>query len=146
MKTIKKSIEITAPKESVWAVLMEDSYNRDWMSHFSPGSHPETDWIVGHKVVYKDDSDFGIVGEIEEKRPYEYLSIVYSHMIMNGVEDTESAESKSVKGNHETYTLTERNGNTVLEITSDMDDKYYDEMSLAWESALQRISELSHAI
>lgn len=145
MKTIKKEIEITAPKESVWAVLLEDSYQRDWLSHFSPGSHAVTDWIVDHRVVFQDDSGMGVFGKVKEKRPYEFLSVVYEGMLHDGVDDTESEQAKAIKGGKETYMLTERNGNTFLAISSDMDDKYYDQMALAWESALQRISELSHA-
>jgi hypothetical protein len=146
MKTIKKSIEISSPKESVWAVLMEDRYNRDWMAHFSPGTHAVTDWIVGHKVVFTDGSNRGIFGRIAEKRPYEYLEIEYDGMLLNGQEDFNSEESKAVKGSKETYSLSAGHGNTVLSITSDMDEKYFDHMAATWDSALQRISELSHTI
>ena len=146
MKAIKKSIEITAPKESVWAVLLEDAYSRDWMSYFSPGTRAETDWIVGHKVVFTDGSDKGLLGHIVEKRPYEYLAIEYDGMIVNGKEDTESEMSKSMKGATETYSLSDHNGNTVLSVSVDMDEQYHDEMATAWDAALQRISELSHAI
>jgi len=146
MKTIKKSIEITAPKEQVWAVILEDSYSRDWMSHFCVGTHAVTDWIVGHKVVFENGTGSGISGKIKEKRPYEFLSIVYDGMIVNGKDDFDSEESKAMKGAVETYELSDHNGNTFLSISSDIGDEYFDEMSNSWDAALQRISELSHAI
>ena len=146
MKTIKKSIEITAPKESVWAVMLEDAYSRDWMSHFCAGTYAVSDWIVGRKIVFVNGSGTDIGGKIEEKRPYEFLSIVYDGMVVNGKDDFDSAESKSMKGAKANYELSDHNGNTILAISSDIDDKYFDEMSKSWDSALQRISELSHAI
>lgn len=146
MKTIKKSIEITSPKESVWAVLVEDAYSRDWLSHFMAGTRAKTDWIEGHKIAFVDNSNNGIVGKITEKKPYELLAITYDGMIFNGVEDYDSEESKSMKGAQESYRLSNRDGNTILDISSDMDDAHFDQMSAAWDAALQRISELSHAI
>ena len=146
MKTIKKSIEISAPKESVWAVLLEDAYSRDWMSFFMPGTRAKTDWIEGHKIAFVDNSNNGIVGKITEKKPYERLVFTYDGMIYNGVEDFESENSKAMKGVTESYRLSSKEGATLLEIESGMDDDNFEEMSKAWESALQRISELSHAI
>lgn len=146
MKTIKKSIEITAPKESVWAVLLEDAYSRDWMSHFMPGTRAKTDWIEGHKIAFVDNSNNGIVGKITSKKPYELLAMQYDGMILNGVEDFDSEMSKMMKGAQESYTLSTKGGNTLLEISSDMNDEYFDQMSASWDAALQRISELSHAI
>ncbi len=148
MKTIKKSIEIAVPKERVWAVLLEDTYSRDWMSHFCPGTHAVTDWIVGHKVVFANGSGSGIAGKIKEKRPYEFLSILYDGMVVNGKDDFESEESKTIKDTEEKYELSDRNGgsSTFLAISADTDENYFDEMSQSWEAALQRISELSHAI
>jgi uncharacterized protein YndB with AHSA1/START domain len=146
MKTIEKSIEITAPKEKVWAVLLEDNYSKDWLSHFGEGMSVQTDWIEGHKVIFSDKSNNGLVGKIARKKPYEKLQFVYDGMIVNGTEDYESEVAKTMKGVEETYRLSDQNGNTLLSISCDMDDEYYDSMSRAWESALQRISELSHAV
>jgi hypothetical protein len=146
MKKIRKSIEITAPKESVWAVLLEDAYTKDWMSHFSPGSRPKTDWIEGHKVIFTDNSGMGIVGRIAEKKPYEKLSFTYDGIVVGGEEIYDTDQARAWKGATETYTLTAKDGNTVLDIESDMEDEMFDDMAMRWESALQRISELSHAI
>ncbi len=146
MKTIKKSIEISAPREKVWIVLVEDSYNRDWYSLFSAGTFAKTDWIQGHKVVFTDNKNNGMIGKISVKHPYELLTISFDGIVRNGMEDYESDEAKSIKGTEETYRLSDSNGHTRLEVSADMSDEYFDEMSKAWENALQRISELSHAV
>jgi len=146
MKTIEKEIEITAPREKVWTVLLDDTYNKDWYSLFSEGTTAKTDWIEGHKVIFTDKSNNGIVGKIARKKPYEKLQFVYEGIVVNGTEDYDSDLAKQYNGAEETYRLTDNNGNTILSISCDMDDTMYDEMARKWETALQRISELSHAV
>lgn len=139
-------MEISAPKEKVWAVLLEDSYNRDWYSLFSEGTYAQTDWIEGHKVAFLNKANNGIVGTVVTKRPYEELAIEYDGIVVDGKEDHDSAMAKAMKGAEERYVLSGENGNTVLAISCDMDEAHYESMSRAWESALQRISELSHTV
>jgi len=146
MKTIKKEIEISAPREKVWAVLLDETYNSDWYSIFSEGTTAKSDWIEGHKISFTNKTGSGIVGKIARKKPYEKLQFVYDGMIVNGTEDYDSPMAKSVIGIEETYRLSDKNGNTLLEISCDMVDEHFDEMSRLWEAALQRISELSHAV
>jgi len=143
MKTIEKSILIEAHKEKVWNVLLEDELNREWFSEFSAGSHAETDWIEGHKVVFSDDSKRGIIGKIEAKQPYEYLSIAYDGLYDNGEEDFDSEEAQKVKGTFERYYLSEENGHTRLKIESDMPEEHFEYMSKAWDKALEKIESLS---
>ena len=54
--------------------------------------------------------------------------------------------AKAMSGTEETYELSDSNGTTKLVISVDMGEDYFDEMSVAWDAALQRISELSHAV
>lgn len=146
MKTIKKTIQIDAPKEKVWNVLLEDDYNRIWMAEFMEGSHAKTDWIVGHTVRFLDAKNSGIVGKIAAKQPYDLIEIVYDGEVKNGEDDFESDSAKAMKGAKENYYLSEENGVTTLSIESDMDDSYADMMSVAWDKALDKIGELSISI
>jgi len=143
MKKIQKTIMIAAPKEKVWNVLVEDELNRLWFAEFSAGSHAITDWIEGHKVIFKDDSERGIIGKIAEKHPYEMLSIAYDGMFWDGKEDFDSEEAQKVKGTFEKYFLSETNGVTTLSIESDMPEEHFDMMSEAWDRALAKIETLS---
>lgn len=146
MKTIRKEIEITAPREKVWTVLVEGTYNSDWMSVFSEGTKASTDWIEGHKVTFTDNSNNGLIGRITTKQPYEIIKITYDGEISNGVEDYESEMAKAIKGAEEIYELSDHDGNTRLKVSLDMHEEYFDQMSNAWDKALERISELSHAV
>ena len=142
-KTIKKSIDIHAPKEKVWDVLLNDKYTRLWYAAFSEGSHAETDWKVGSKAVFTDNSKSGLVGEVIAHRPNEFISIEYHGLISDGKEDYTSDEAKDVKGGRETYQLVEKGAMTRVLIELDMSETHFESMSEAWEKALQNIKALS---
>ena len=145
MKTIKKSIQIGASKEKIWDVLTQDSYARDWLAIFSPGSYALTDWQLGSKVVFADDSGSGIIGRIVIHDPFELLSIEYYGILNDNQEDFESKEALVYKGAHETYRLTSKDNKTILNIESDMSDGFFDTMSEAWDEALLKIKSLAEA-
>lgn len=140
---IKKSISINAPKEKVWEVLLQDHYNRQWFAEFSEGTKAETDWQVGSKVLYTDASGSGMIGKIITNRPAETLDVEYEGFVADGQEDYTSEGAQALKGGRETYRLSEANGVTQLAIESDMSAEWFEQMSLAWDRALQKIKELS---
>jgi hypothetical protein len=51
-----------------------------------------------------------------------------------------------VKGGHETYRLSEKNDVTILSVESDMEETYIEQMSTAWDNALQKVKELSEGL
>lgn len=146
MKTIEKSIEIDAPEEKVWDVLTKDAHTREWMSIFSPGTHALTDWQLGSKVTFADDSGSGIIGNIIVHEPFKTLSIEYNGVLNNNLEDFESKEAQVFKGTHETYRLSPQGGKTLLSITVDMTEGFFDIMSKAWDKALLKIKELAEQV
>lgn len=148
MKTelIKKSIEISAPKEKVWDVLLNDKFTRIWYAEFSEGSHAETDWKVGSKALFTDKSNRGLVGKVIVNIPNEVISVEYQGLVMAGTEDYESDEAKNVKGARETYHLAEKNGVTRVSIECDMGEEWFESMSLAWDKALLKVKELSEGL
>lgn len=143
MKTIRKSIALNASKEKVWDVLTQDKYTRDWLSAFSPGSHAISDWQQGSKIVFADDSGYGVIGRIVTHDPYELLSMEYYGVIKDNIEDFESKEAQVYNGTHETYRLTSKDDKTVLDIESDIADDSFDSMSVLWDKAVLRIEKLA---
>lgn len=145
MKTIKKGINISAPKEKVWEVLTNNELTALWYSPFGEGVHAETDWKLGSKALFTDATGSGLVSRVVVNQPFDTLSIEHQGIVSNGVEDYESDVAKQVKGGHENYYLSENNGITSLSIECDMSAEYFDWMSAAWDKALQKISQLSGA-
>lgn len=64
-------------------------------------------------------------------------------MVVEGKEDYESDVAKQLKGGLETYTLSEKNGATQLDVASDMSEDAFVSMSDSWKKALHKVKELS---
>jgi uncharacterized protein YndB with AHSA1/START domain len=143
MKKIEKSIVINASKEKLWEVLTLDRYTRDWYSAFSPGSYAETDWKPGSKVLFLDQRKQGMAGKIVESIPGKSLIVEYTGVVLDGKEDLDSAEAQQYKGGQERYRLSEENGATRLDISSDMDENMFEMMSGKWEKAFERLKDLA---
>ncbi|MFN7160749.1 MAG: SRPBCC family protein [Candidatus Gracilibacteria bacterium] len=146
IKPIQKSVEINASKEAVWNVLFDVNNYPKWAGAFSEGSRAEVadDWKEGTGVVFSSgDESMGLAGTIKTNKPLEYMEISYLGMLSNGKIDTESEGAKSMVGARESYTLTEKDGVTLLNIYSDMDEQYYDMMSAAWDEAFATIKKLA---
>ena len=141
--TIRKTIEVNAPKEVVWEVLTEDKFTRTWYREFSEGTHADTDWTTGSKAIFTDNSNSGLIGKVIANNPYEHLSLEYQGVITDGVEDYTSRDALFVKGGLETYRLSEKMGTTTLSIECDMGEDLFQPMSQAWDKALQEIKRLS---
>lgn len=145
-RTIRKTITINAPKEQVWEAMMQDKYYQEWTAPFSEGSKVETDWELGSKAVFTDKSGSGIVGRVVEKEPYKTITVEFEGMVREGKEDYESEEARQVKGSRESYVLTEENGSTRLDTSSEMGEEYYEQMSQAWDKALQKLKQLAEGL
>lgn len=143
IQTIEKSIIVNASKEQVWEVLVNDKFNRIWFEEFSVGTHAITDWQVDSKVVFEDTANSGLIGKVMENKPGKILSVMYEGVLTNGVEDYNSEMATFFKGAREIYRLHEKNGQTTLDIKSDMGDEYFDFMSAAWDKALEKIKQLA---
>jgi uncharacterized protein YndB with AHSA1/START domain len=143
MKTITKSIFINAPKSKVWEVLISDDYTRQWYAVFSPGSQAETNWQVGSKAIFTDDSGGGMVTRIIENKPEEMLSLQYIGIVKDGKEDLTSPEAAKYAGGKESYSLFDSNNGTQLDISSDMSEEMFDSMSAKWDKALEKVKQLA---
>lgn len=143
---IRKSIEINAPKEKVWDVLVQDDLSRKWYAEFRGGTHAETDWKEGSKVLFLDNDSNGMIAHIETNKPGELLVIGLDGYMFNGVEDYESEGARAVKDGHEIYRLAERNGVTTLDIEGDMTEDMLDETNGAWDRAIMKIKQLAETL
>jgi hypothetical protein len=143
--TIRKSIDVNAPKEIVWEVLLDDKFTRIWYAEFSEGSHAETDWKIGSKAVFTDNSGCGLIATVVANKPYEFLQLQYTGYMNSGIEDYHSKIAQEVKGGLETYRLSEKDGVTNLSIECSMSEQMFETMSLAWNKALLKLQELSES-
>ena len=152
MKTLHFSTQIEAPVEIVWETMLDDATYRQWASTFNP---PGTEsyflgsWLPGSEIRFFGSSDDGslggMVGVIREHRPHEFVSIEYRGQIVDGVEDTTSADARKLIGTHENYTFAEADGVTTVTVDMDMDEEYLEMLGEEWPRALAKLKELAEA-
>lgn len=134
---------INAPKEKVWKTLWDDKTYREWTSAFSEGSRAETDWKKGSKVLFLNSEGAGMVAQIADNKPNEYMSIKHLGFYKDGMEDTSSEEVKKWQGAMENYTLRSVDGKTEVIVDMDITDEYADMFKEMWPKALKKLKEIA---
>jgi uncharacterized protein YndB with AHSA1/START domain len=137
------SIDINAPREKVWETLWGDSSYRAWTAAFAEGSHVKTDWKKGSKALFLDGKNQGMVSEIAESKPNEYMSFRHLGMVTDGKEDTESESVKKWAGAMENYTLKADGGKTHLVIDIDIDESHKEYFENTWPKALDSLKRMA---
>ncbi|MEX2336470.1 MAG: SRPBCC domain-containing protein [Fulvivirga sp.] len=127
-KTMEKlyfSVSISAPKEKVWATMLDDSTYRKWTSAFTEGSHYKGSWEEGSKMLFLAPNGHGMVSKIAKNKPFEYISIEHLGFVKDGEEDLESEGAKATAGAHENYTFKESDGITEVSIDTDTSEAVF---------------------
>ena len=138
-------VVIEAPQEKVWNVLWNDNTYREWTSVFSPGSHAETDWKKGSKVLFLDGKGDGMVSRIAENIPNTYMSIEHLGTMKKGTKEMDDKESQSWSGAKENYTLKPVNGKTELKVDMDVTEEFKDYFQKTWPKALDKLKHLAES-
>lgn len=143
MKRKEFKITIGASKEKIWEVLWSDATYPTWTAPFTEGSHAETDWKEGSKVLFLGSNGNGMISRIKTNKAPTYMSIEHLGIIVDGNEDTSSEEVKEWAGAMENYTLENKDGKTKLTVQVDVAEAYLDSFEIAFPQALQKVKELS---
>jgi hypothetical protein len=148
MQKIHYSIEINAPKEKVWHAMLDDHTYRAWTKAFSPGGYFKGDWSQGSKIIFlgpdpQTGEEGGMVSQVVENRPYEYLSLKHNGIIQNGVEDTTSDEARKWTPAFENYTFTEKDGKTEVQVDMETADELVAEFDKMWPEGLKNLKEIA---
>ena len=136
MRTQHHEILIHAPREHVWrSTLFSPSYER-WTATFCEGSRYEGSWEAGTPIRFCGPNGDGMVAEIAEHRPAEFVSIRHLGMVNDGVEDTTSEAVRAWAPCFENYTFIDEAGGTRVRVDIDVFGTYEDWMNEAWPKAL----------
>lgn len=145
MEKLNFSTTINATPERIWEVLWGDKTYGQWTSVFSEGSRAETDWKLGSKIYFLDGKGNGMVSQVAEIRPNEYMSIHHLGMVKDGIEDLTSAEVKKWEGAHENYSLTKSGTGTMLDVDMDSVEEFSDYFRKTWPTAMDKLKEISES-
>jgi len=142
VKRIQFSIVIAAPPAQVFgAVIGPDSY-RQWTSAFTEGSYFEGSWQEGQRIRFLAPSGEGMVAEIAEHRPNEFISIRHLGFIAHGVEDTTSEAVRAWTPAYENYTFVATAQGTRFVVDQDVTAEFEAYMTEAWPKALALLKAL----
>lgn len=141
-KTQHFEVAIRAPRARVWATMLQSPTYEQWTAAFCEGSRFEGSWDAGQAIRFLDPSGNGMVSEIAEHRPAEFLSIRHLGFISDGVENTQSEAVRAWVPCHENYTFTDEDGGTRVSVDSDVFGDYEAFMAETWPRALARLKAL----
>lgn len=145
METLHFDILIDAPRHVVWDTMLADRTFREWTAEFTSGSHYEGSWEEGATIRFLDPEGSGMVAEIAENRPNEYVSIRHLGFIENGVDDTASDAVRKWAPAYENYTLSDAGAATRVEVDVDATPEFEEMMRDSWPRALDRLKEVTEA-
>lgn len=145
MKTLQFTTTISAPRETVWKVLWDDTTYRQWTNVFAQGSYALSAWKEGARVHFLSPSGDGMFSEIAQLIPNEYMAFRHLGTMKGGKEQPETEETKSWAGAMETYTLKENNGQTELLVSVDTVESFEQYMRDTFPKALEKVKLLSES-
>lgn len=154
LQKLNFEIIINASAEKVWHTMLDKETYRKWTIVFSPNGaetwyekDTEGEFRVAEKVKFigQDENGklSGMLSEVSEIRPFEYISFRHFGFLFSGVEDYFSIEKNGWEATFENYTFNKlSDGKTELKVYMDSDPEYKDMFSNLWPSALLKLKEM----
>ncbi len=147
MKKVHYTIFINAPIEHVWNMMLDDATYRVWTNEFHAGSYYKGDWSKGSRMLFvgpnENGMDDGMVADVAENRPHEYVLLAHKGIYANGIIDTESEAAQHWNKSSESYTFHEKDGGTELSVELEIEEQYADMFTEMWPRALEKLKEIS---
>lgn len=142
-ETLHFEVVINASPEKVYSHMLSEKHYGEWTSVFNTTSHFVGSWEKGSEIRFigtdEDGKTGGMISKIEENIPNRFVSILHIGIIHDGKEITESAEIEEWAGAHENYTFEKQNGQTLLKIDLDSNQKFKDYFTETFPKALERL-------
>ena len=139
MKRLRFSIEIGAPRATVWRKMLEQESYRDWTSEFTEGSYYEGSWEQGSKIG-------SCRPEAKGWWPRSPRA-GHSSSSRSAISDSSRAASTTRRVSaarawapaYEIYTFVEKNGTTDVVVDLDTNAEFEKMFSDLWPKALRRL-------
>lgn len=149
MKKLEFKVRINAPGNKVYETMLGISNKlnyEQWTAMFNPTSTYEGSWVKGSKMLFVGTDEKGqkggMVSEIANNIPNQFVSIRHYGLVQAGVEITEGPEVEKWSNGFENYTFEENNGTTTLTVHLDMTEDFVDYMNETYPKALNKLKEI----
>ncbi len=152
MKKLQFTIKINARSNKVFDFMLgisNKSTYEQWTALFNPTSTYEGCWNKGSKMLLVGTDEKGekggMVSEIVENIPNQFVSIRHYGLVKNNVEITEGPEVEKWANGFENYTFIENNGITEVIVDLDITEDFLDYMNEIYPKALDKLKEISES-
>jgi hypothetical protein len=149
MKKVQYAIAVHAPASKVFTTMLgigNKSNYEQWTALFNPTSTYEGTWEKGSKMFFcgvdENGNKGGLVSEIVEHIPNEFISIHHYGLLQGDNEITSGAEVEKWAGGQENYTFKESQGITTITVDLDTPEDFVDYMNESYPKALDKLKEL----
>lgn len=150
MKKLTFIKEINATAQKVYETMLglnDKSTYEHWTAAFNPTSTFEGTWEKGSKIYFtgvdENGKKGGMVSEIIEHQPAEFVSIRHYGFLDGDTEITSGEQVEKWAGGHENYTYQENNGITTITVEIDTVEEYEDYFKNTYPAALEKLKEIS---
>lgn len=149
MKKLQFKISIHAHVHKVYDLMLgmsNKSTYEQWTAMFNPTSTYEGSWEKGDKILFVGTDEKGekggMVSEIAENIPNQFVSIRHKGILTGGKEITEGPEVEQWSGALENYLFDENKGVTVVTVELDTTEDFVDYMNEHYPKALNKLKEI----
>lgn len=149
MEKLQFKTDVKAPAIKVYRAMLgldsPETY-QTWTSAFNPTSSFEGSWEKGSKIYFvgvdENGQKGGMVSEVAENKPGEFVSIRHYGFLQGDQEITTGEEVEKWVGSHENYSFEERSGVTTVTVDLDTVSEYMDYFKTTYPAALQKLKSL----
>lgn len=149
MEKLKYTVSINAPVKKVYDLMLgisnKVSYEQ-WTALFNPTSTYEGSWNKGSKMLFlgidEKGEKGGMVSEIADNIPNQFVSIRHYGLLQANVEITEGPEVEKWANGFENYTFKEENKTTTVTVDLDTTEDFLDYMNEHYPKALDKLKEM----
>jgi hypothetical protein len=146
MKKLRYKVDINAPKRDVYNKMISPETYKTWTAEFNPTSEFEGSWEKGGKIKFvgtdENGKKGGMVSEIAENIPGEFISIHHYGILDGDNEITSGPEVEKWAPAYENYTFEENNGLTTVTAEIDTNEEYEEYFNKTWPKAFARLKEI----
>jgi hypothetical protein len=149
MVRLKYLISINAPAVKVFDIMLgisKKSTYQQWTALFNPTSTYEGNWEKDSKILFVGTNEKGekegMVSEIVENIPNQFISIRHYGLVQANEEITSGPDVEKWANGNENYTFDESNEITTLKIELDTTEEFVEYMNEAYPKALEMLKSI----
>lgn len=150
MERIQFNTDIQASAEKVYETMLglkDIKTYEHWTAAFNPTSTYEGKWDKGSKILFvgvdENGKRGGMVSEVVENKPFEFVSIRHYGFVDGDQEITSGEQVEKWAGGLENYSFSEQNGLTKVTVEMDTIEDYKDFFNEAYPKALTLLKEVA---